>query len=95
MDLLSTPLLQLVDADPRVVAARAALDAFNASEAGRAVDDAYRGENWREKAAALDDESAERYSAHSFNYHDTRARVRRELAAERDRARAEHGEADA
>lgn len=70
-----------VHADPRVIAARLAFDAFKGSEAGQALDEAYTGKEWRTKAAALDEEIKNRYEAHAENYYHTRRLVADELIA--------------
>ena len=68
-----------VEADPRMKAARAALNAFNVSEAGRELDEACRGADWQAKMAALDEEIKDCYEAHGYNWATTRARVQREI----------------
>jgi hypothetical protein len=62
-----TPYTQ-VGVDPRVVAARRALEAFNESPAGQALHEACVGPDWKTKMMALDEEIKSRHEAHWENY---------------------------
>lgn len=69
-------LLKAVSADHRVVAARQALDAFNASPAGRTLDAAAASSTaW----ANADTELKDLYGAFTYNWARTRKTVRAEL----------------
>lgn len=73
---------RLMVEDPRYVAAKAAFDAFMASPAGRLVNVALTGPNYRVKVAKVDPESLKRYDAHSYNWTWTNARIVDELRGE-------------
>jgi hypothetical protein len=76
-------LLSRVDADPRVIAALAAKNAFLDSDAGHHLDEAVHG---RETWSALDEDIKDTLEAFTFNYYRTRRQVRAELKAEMEDA---------
>lgn len=69
-------LLKAVDADPRVVAALEAKNAFFDSDAGYRINEAIRG---RETWAALDEDIKDAFEAFIDNYVRTRRLVKAEL----------------
>jgi hypothetical protein len=71
-------LLSLVDADPRVVAALTAKNAFIDSDAGKHLDDAVHA---RETWTLVDEDLKDLLEAHMYNYARTRRLVKAELRA--------------
>jgi mono/diheme cytochrome c family protein len=72
-------IMQAVTRDPRVIAAKAALDAFNASDTGVILHAACHGDDWREKMAGIDEDVKDRWEAHESNHYRTRSAVKQEL----------------
>lgn len=71
-------LLKAVDADPRVIAALEAKNAFIDSDAGHHLDEAVHG---RETWSSLDEDIKDTLEAYTFNYYRTRRMVKAELKA--------------
>ena len=69
-------LLKAVDADPRVIAALEAKNAFFDSDAGKHLDAALHG---RESWSLLDEDIHDAVEAFTFNYYRTRRDVKEEL----------------
>jgi hypothetical protein len=76
-------LLSRVDADPRVIAALAAKNAFYDSDAGHHLDEAVHG---RTSWSLLDEDIKDAVEAFTFNYYRTRRQVKAELKAEMEAA---------
>lgn len=72
-------LLRAVDADPRVVAALEAKNAFYDSDAGKHLDAAVHG---RETWSTLDEDIKDAVEAFTFNYYRTRKLVKDELRSQ-------------
>lgn len=72
-------LLKAVDADPRVIAALEAKNAFFDSDAGKHLDAALRG---REAWSLLDEDIHDAVEAFTINYYLTRRNVKEELKAQ-------------
>lgn len=75
----ASTLWKRVKNDPRVITAQQAMDAFIASEAGQALDEACSGHDWRTKMTLLDEDIKLRYMAFAQNLRQTQIEVRKEL----------------